>query len=196
MISGPHTNFGETIRDQHTALMRVDDTGTPDDTFGVNGKLLLTGRSVGEGLAVQRDGKLVLAGRVNAVVPPLLRNEFALMRLDDDGDVDTTFGTGGLVTTQISTLGDEALAVAMQADDKIVVAGRSRSQVNSNFAVTRYDSAGVLDPSFAAGGKLEIDFFGFTDIAESVVVQGDGKIVLGGLARNNVSGYGVARVNP
>lgn len=118
------------------------------------------------------------------------------MRLRADGTPDGTFGVNGQVITQISTLGDEALAVALQADDKIIVAGRSRSQVNSNFAVTRYDSAGVLDPSFATGGKLEIDFFGFTDIAESVVVDSQGKIVLGGLARNNVDGYGVARVTP
>jgi len=196
VISGPHTNFGETTRDQHTGLMRVDSNGILDGTFGAGGKLLLTGKSVGEGLALQSDGKLVLAGRVNVAVPPLLRNEFALMRLRADGTPDGTFGVGGQVITPITTLGDAALAVALQADGKIIAAGASRSQVNPNFAVARYDTAGVLDPSFGNGGTLEIDFFGFTDIAESVVVQSDGKIVLGGLARNNVDGYGVARVVP
>ena len=100
------------------------------------------------------------------------------------------------MSTPISGLGDAALAVAMQADGRIVVAGRSSSQTNSNFAVARYSAAGVLDEGFGNAGTLTIDFFGFTDIAESVAVQSDGKIVLGGLARDNVDGYGVARVLP
>lgn len=196
VISGPHTNFGDTVREQHTGLMRVDASGVPDNTFGTLGKVLLTGVSVGEGLVRQSTGKYVLAGRINVAAPSLLRNEFLLMRLGANGTPDNTFGTAGKTQTQITTLSDEVLALALQADDKIIAAGRSRAQVNSNFAVARYDSEGVLDPSFANGGKLEIEFFGFTDIAESVVVQSNGKIVLGGLARDNVDGYGVARVNP
>ena len=66
----------------------------------------------------------------------------------------------------------------------------------TNFALARYDSNGALDTGFANAGKLTVDFFGFTDLAESVAVQADGKIVLGGLARNNVDGYGVARITP
>jgi hypothetical protein len=65
-----------------------------------------------------------------------------------------------------------------------------------NFAVARFNSDGTLDTDFADDGKLTIDFFGFTDIAENVTVQPDGKIVLGGLARDDVDGYGLARVNP
>jgi hypothetical protein len=43
---------------------------------------------------------------------------------------------------------------------------------------------------------LTVDFFGFTDIAENVAVQSDGKIVLGGLARDSFDGYGLARISP
>jgi hypothetical protein len=68
--------------------------------------------------------------------------------------------------------------------------------VNPNFAVARYNTDGTLDTAFGDGGMLTIDFFGFTDIAESVAVQADGKIVLGGLARDNIDGYGLARVLP
>lgn len=56
--------------------------------------------------------------------------------------------------------------------------------------------ASTLDGGFASAGKLTVDFFGSADIAESVAVQSDGRIVLGGLARDNVDGYGLARVNP
>jgi uncharacterized delta-60 repeat protein len=195
VISGPHTNFGETTRNLHTGLMRVDANGVPDSTFGTAGKVLLTNVSVGEALVRQSTGKFVLAGRVNVAAPGPLRNEFLLMRLGANGTPDDTFGTAGKTQTQITTLSDEVLALALQADGKIIAAGRSRAQVNSNFAVARYSSEGALDTTFATGGKLEIDFSG-TDIAESVVVQPNGKIVLGGLVRINVDGYGVARVNP
>jgi uncharacterized delta-60 repeat protein len=84
----------------------------------------------------------------------------------------------------------------VQADGRIVVAGGT-SNINTNFAVVRYNSNGTLDASFGNGfGVLTIDFFGFTDVAESVLVQPDGKIVIGGVARNNVDGYALARVLP
>ena len=86
--------------------------------------------------------------------------------------------------------------MAIQPDGKIVAVGSSVFSVNSNFAVARYNVDGTLDPTFGNDGTLTIDFFGFTDIAESVAVQPDGKIVLGGLARDNVDGYGLARVLP
>jgi uncharacterized delta-60 repeat protein len=192
LISGPHTIAGEVTRDQHTALARYDQNGVPDASFGVGGELVLTNARVGEGLALQGDGKIVLVGDAGAGV----NTSFALMRLEPNGDPDGGFGSAGTVSTPISGLGDAALAVALQSDGRIVVAGRSSSQTNSNFAVARYSDAGVLDTAFGNAGTLTIDFFGFTDIAESVAVQFDGKIVLGGLARDNVDGYGVARVLP
>lgn len=91
--------------------------------------------------------------------------------------------------------GDAAFAVAIQVDGRIVVAGRS-GLTNPDFAVARYLPNGTLDGGFANAGKLTVDFFGSADIAESVAVQSDGRIVLGGLARDNVDGYGLARVNP
>jgi uncharacterized delta-60 repeat protein len=101
----------------------------------------------------------------------------------------------GIARTTISGQRDAAQAVALQSDGKIVVAGRS-SNINVDFAVARFNSNGTLDTGFAAGGTLTVDFFGFTDIAESVAVQSDGNIVVGGLARDNVDGYGLARVLP
>ena len=98
--------------------------------------------------------------------------------------------------TAFTERGDAAFGVAMQADGKIVAAGGSNIQVNSNFAVARYESDGDLDTTFTDDGLLTIDFFGFTDVAENIAIQSNGKIVLGGLARNNVDGYGVARVLP
>ena len=84
----------------------------------------------------------------------------------------------------------------MQGDGKIVVVGATAFSVNANFVVARYNASGSVDRSFGSDGNLSIDFFGFTDVGENVLVQPDGKIVVGGLARNNVDGYGLARILP
>lgn len=179
----------------HTDVTRYDADGNPDPGFGSGGKVALSGARVGEGLALQSDGKLVLAGTIDASVPPAAAGsvtEFALMRLNANGSPDAAFGT---VHTAISGERDAARAVALQGDGKIVVAGQS-SNINVDFGVARFNSDGTLDTSFGNEGKLEIDFFGFTDVANSVAIQPDGRIVLGGAVRDDVDGYGVARVLP
>jgi uncharacterized delta-60 repeat protein len=118
------------------------------------------------------------------------------MRLLADGRIDGSFGDGGRVQTVFTDRGDKALGVALQADGKIVAAGGSNTELNANFAVARYDRNGGLDTTFSQDGKLTIEFFGSTDIAENVAIQSNGKIVLGGIARDTVDGYGVARVLP
>ncbi len=180
----------------HTDVVRYDSNGNPDPSFGTGGKVTLNGARVGEGVALQNDGKLVLAGAIDTSVPPALPGtvtEFALMRLNSNGSVDEAFGTVSTSITEGER--DSAKAVALQSDGKIVVAGQT-SNINENFGIARYNADGTLDTTFGNEGTLTIDFFGSTDIAESVIVQPDGRIVLGGLARDNVDGYGVARVLP
>lgn len=204
-----NVNGTTTISDPVTAVVRYKETGTLETTFGTGGRVQLNGDNVGRGLAVQSDGKIVLVGNIDVATFPATLNRFALMRLDAQGAVDNSFGTSGngRVQTAMSERGDTARAVALQSDGKIVAAGSSSEQTNPNFAVARYNLDGSLDTSFSQGGKLTIDFFGFTDVAENVAIQSNGKIVLGGLATGtfvpgttqpgtSLEGYGVARVLP
>jgi len=178
-----------------TVLARYLANGTLDSSFGTAGKVILDER-VGEGLALQSDGKLVLVGHIETATAPATRKEFRVMRLSANGSPDGAFGTGGKVSTAFSTVGDEARAVTLQSDGKILVAGGSSLQTNPNFALARYNTNGTLDTNFNGDGLVTVDFFSFSDLAESVVVQPNGRIVLGGLARDNVDGYGVARIVP
>ena len=196
LVSGAGTTAGDAGLD-HTGLARYDTNGVLDGSFGTGGKLTLIDKRVDEGLVLQGDGKILLAGSVSIGIFPARSSQFALMRLLANGGPDNSFGTAGLVTTPFSTLDDFGRAVALQADGRILVAGQRSNQSNPDFAVARYATDGTLDGSFGTGGKLTIEFFGSFDGAENVVVQPDGKIVLGGFARNGTrTGYGLARVLP
>jgi len=101
------------------------------------------------------------------------------------GDLDRTFSRDGKQTTDFGR-NDQAHAVALQPDGRIVVAGRTMTGIGgpmspSDFAVARYRRNGSLDPSFSVDGKLTSDFAPFDD-AWAVVVQPDGKIVVAGTA--------------
>jgi uncharacterized delta-60 repeat protein len=110
--------------------------------------------------------------------------DFAVARYDIGGNLDGRFGSGGKVTTDFSNGSiDEAHAVAIQPDQKIVVVGQTLSPGTGNtvdFALVRYNADGSLDPSFGNGGNVQTDFAGKLDIAASVALQADGKIVVAG----------------
>jgi uncharacterized delta-60 repeat protein len=163
----------------------------PDNSFDVDGRLAIPGLLVGEALALQVDGKLLLAGSSNVGGA----KQFALMRLSGNGAADGSFGTAGLSTAAFSTQDDFGRGIALQADGKILVSGQSSNRANPDFALARFDTAGVLDVSFDTDGKFTLDFFGAGDSAENVAVQADGRIVLGGFAVNGTRvNYGLARV--
>jgi uncharacterized delta-60 repeat protein len=180
---------------RRTSVARYDADGHLDASFANGGRLIIGGAYVGEDLALQTDGRLVLVGSVQVLNVQNDFTHFAALRLNADGTFDDSFGDGGMATTSITGLTDVAHAVVVQGDGKIVVAGEG-NLINANFAVVRYDRNGDLDTSFAIGGKLQVDFAGLEDRAENVALQSDGKIVAGGLATGRAAGYGLIRATP
>jgi uncharacterized delta-60 repeat protein len=160
------------------------------DTSFAGGKVVM---SIGAsddyayGLAVQPDGKILVAGRVSDGL-----GDFALVRLERDGTPDTTFGTGGKVTTSIGAGSETAHAIAVQPDGKIVLAGTSASPTTGqDFALVRYLSDGKLDESFGDKGKVTTSFTEDTDIAHAILIEPDGRIIVGGEANNGSSSSGI-----
>src|SRR5881394_1730403 len=119
-----------------------------------------------------------------------------------DGDLDLTFGTGGMVTTDIDHSTDIANAVATQADGKLVVVGQTYKNndfSDEDFVVARYNTDGTLDTTFGSGGRVRTDFPGLAAVPSSVVIQPDGKIVVAGGAFPQFTFAGnfeVVRYNP
>jgi uncharacterized delta-60 repeat protein len=109
------------------------------------------------------------------------------------GSLDTTFGTGGKVTTAIGSGDDFARAVAIQSDGKIVAVGVSTTDIYSISAIARYNTDGSLDTTFDSDGKVTTAIGSSSDSAYAVVIQSDGKIVAGG-GSNNGSNYDFAIV--
>lgn len=179
-------------------LVRYTTDGVPDPGFGVEG-IVRTDFGLDDwveptDLARQSDGGLVVTGIVLAGAGP---KPFAIARFDHTGAVDQGFGVAGLVTTPFDTRDAVARAVAVQADDKIVVAGYTGDGVRDVFTVARYTADGVLDPGFGTGGTLTVDYFGGSDRAECVVVQTDDEIVVAGSAINVRAGkLALARILP
>ena len=99
------------------------------------------------------------------------------------GDLDSTFGVGGQVTTDLKRSTDLANAVAIQADGKLVVVGQTYQNNDfsgEDFVVARYNPDGTLDRTFGSRGRVRTDFPGLAAVPSSVVIQPDGKIVVAG----------------
>lgn len=107
----------------------------------------------------------------------------------DPGDLDTTLGGVGFVTTAIGG-GDDggSPGVAIQSDGKIVVAGTSFNGSDNDFALIRYNADGSLDPTFGGDGKVVTPIGTGDEHCQGVVVQPDGKIVAAG-STTGVSGW-------
>ncbi|WP_374245141.1 DUF4347 domain-containing protein, partial [Zoogloea sp.] len=161
-------------------LMRYNVDGTLDTGFGGGDGIVTT--AVGSGdeearaVAVQSDGRILVAGFTSNG----LQRDFALVRYLANGSLDTGFGGGdGIVTTDIgSGTGDEAWSMAVQSDGKIVLGGLS----GTDLAVVRYNADGSLDTGFSGDGKLTLDIAGSTDSGYGLALQSDGKIVQSGSA--------------
>ncbi|HET6978798.1 MAG TPA: hypothetical protein VFI24_20870 [Pyrinomonadaceae bacterium] len=129
-----------------------------------------------------------------AVIVPLIAVA-AVFGQATSGNLDPTFGSGGIVRTDFSGNIDRANAVGIQADGKIVAAGSSFSSAKTveDFIVARYNTNGSLDKRFGSNGKITTDFFRNVDTINALVIQPDGKIVVAGFAQLAGSG-GTPRV--
>ncbi len=160
------------------ALVRYTTAGKLDASFGSGGKVLTDlgrGDHRATGLAIQKDGKIFVAGYSDAVAS----NDFAVVRYTDGGKLDRSFGSGGKVLTDLRGGSDDrASAIAIQ-EDKIVAAGLSVTSDRFDFALARYMTNGKLDTSFG-GGRVLTDLGGDLDWALALAVQQDGRIVTAG----------------
>jgi uncharacterized delta-60 repeat protein/uncharacterized repeat protein (TIGR01451 family) len=124
------------------AVLRLTAVGSLDTTFDGDGKQVVSigAKDVATAVAVQPDGRIVVGGYTEGV----LLNDFAVVRLDADGSLDTTFSGDGRAI--VAFLGDEqAFGLALQPNRRIILAGSTIQGGNTDFALARVegDTAGL-----------------------------------------------------
>jgi uncharacterized delta-60 repeat protein len=187
------------------ALARYNPDGSLDTTFGSGGLVITSFNSEGafvSALALQPDGKILAAGTkyINFTSDDSSDTDFGIARYNSDGSLDTTFGIGGEIATDFNQKNDDAFAIILQPDGKIIAAGDATSPITFiDFALARYLADGSLDTTFGTAGRVETDFGGKNlDQARAIVLQADGKIVAAGttVSKNGLTQqFGVARYN-
>lgn len=179
-------------------VTRYNTDGTLDSTFGRGGKVRTDFpglAAVPSSVVIQTDGKIVVAGGAFPLFT--FAGNIKVVRYNSNGSLDTSFGVGGIVTTNFPQ-GSYAFDVALQTDGKIIAAGtvfvafNPGESSNTDFALARYNQDGTPDASFGNGGQVSTDFVGFEDDAFSVLIQSDGKIVAVGSANDPATFYDFA----
>ena len=170
---------------RHWFVGRYNADMTPDTTFA-NGlgywiDPVEGGTHVVTGLAVNNDGKIIVAGQR----PQLVWDAFAIMQFNSDGTVDTAFGNEGTTMFNFDTFVDYLHGISLQEDGKIVLGGWTTNLVNiyhgGDFCVARLNTDGSLDATFGTNGKAVYDMgLEPNEFALDVLVRKNGKMVLGG----------------
>ncbi|HEX4448624.1 MAG TPA: delta-60 repeat domain-containing protein [Polyangiaceae bacterium] len=177
---GAGTAYPVTVTDRDFAFIQYDSRGTPDKTFGTGGGAV-TGFPTDSPLTaftLQADGKIVAVGQGTVErgdMPPNL----AVARLNVDGSLDPTFGTGGRVALNIPAAFGEPTSVAVQSTGGIVIATQAGT-ITDQFTVVRLTPTGQLDATFGTAGVASAGFFGDRDDAVALTLLADDSMLVGG----------------
>ena len=145
----------------------------------------------GQAVAVQADGKILIAGTVETIGGGGTTANFAVARFLADGQLDTTFGVGdsdgvnGLASINFFSQQDSGYDLLIDSSNRILVVGQGvSSSGNTGIGIARLTSSGVIDTTFGTSGKTLVTISGFVVDARAASLQSDGKIVVAGSARS------------
>ena len=171
-------------------ILRFNADGTPDASFGNNGEVhvqFFSGSTV-RGLALQKDGKIIV-GLITSTIEGYV--DFAVMRLNHDGSLDSTYGENGKLVFDIDNRSTDWLSsVATLDDDRVIIAGVSENEVlkTSKIVLLRANKDGTIDKTFGIAGLATQPFKGYADVT-SFEVQKNGNFLIGGSQGGGYYGY-------
>ncbi len=171
-------------------VYRFNTDGSLDTAFGNGGMAAIR---IGDGdayvraVTLQPDGKIVVAGDANT--GPATGFDFAAARFLANGSPDTDFGTGGKVTTSVSSGDEIGYDVVIQPDGKIVVVGATGADNQRDMALVRYTPGGIPDTSFNSTGRQVTSIGPGSDWIEAVTMQAGKILVAGRTARDGGMGF-------
>lgn len=167
-------------------LVRYLPNGTLDTSWNGTGSVMTAVGSlddVGNAMVLQPDGKVLVAGACwNGT-----NNDICSARFLPNGALDTTWSGSGTLITPVGSSNSHAYGVILQPDGKVLLGGRCAVGVNFQFCAVRYLPDGTIDATWNGSGKVITPISGTGDEANAIVLQPDGKVLLGGYCRNGVS---------
>ena len=172
------------------AVARYNADGTPDTTFGTDGVVVTdsgVGEDVARAIALQPDGKILVAGNMSGGGG---NDNFGVVRYNHDGSLDTAFGNGGMTNTDFLGGTDWPAGVALLPGGKIVVGGFGEMEApcyqchKYGPALVQYNADGSLDTTFGSGGQVHTDFI-YSISAYSFARAANGKLALAGRSGND-----------
>ena len=186
---------------EQTFLMRISETGEPDLTFGLNGFVYLPNfqpaGKVSQSLYLQSDGMILIAGSVFNV--SLGYSNFAVCRLTNNGNVDLNFGTNGIAKVNYPNGSSYAASIDIQSDGKIVAVGSCLifdSFAHTDFAISRFTTNGIIDPSFGNNGSMTTFLHDRNDDASAVKIDNQDNIYAVGSTGFYSDSCGIIRLTP
>ncbi|MCW5664984.1 MAG: hypothetical protein KIT35_14190 [Piscinibacter sp.] len=192
------TLYTSTTDDSAMGLVRLNADGSLDAGFGNGGRAVAEFAQLdfGYAAALQADGKLLVAGRVSQDRGD--ESDVGIARFNPDGTLDAGFGNGGRVIVDLSPNGDEASALALQPDGRILLAVAYNEAGNFAFGVLRLNADGSRDSGFGSNGFAFRQIGPGADTPAALVLQADGRIVVAGSALDSATSYDaiVARFLP
>lgn len=170
-------------------VARLNTDGTIDQTFGSQGTLRFNignGNDFVTGVAIQNNGKIVLGGHT-WIDNVELKHDFAMIRLEANGDFDLTYGNNGVSTAQIVDGSNYASGIVIQEDQKVILGGSTVKNADYKFGLLRFNTDGSLDQTFGAAGTgmVSPDFNGRECYGDELNLQPDGDIILVGNSFSN-----------
>jgi uncharacterized delta-60 repeat protein len=173
--------------DNDFCVWRLDRDGGNDNMFSGNGSSIFNvngSADVANAIAVQQDGRIVVAG----VCTPGGQRDFCVARLLANGNLDNSFDGNGRLSTEVDG-DDEVAGVVIRADGKIVVGGTCQNGSNDrNFCIARYETNGAIDDTFFGGlGRRVVDMFGQDDRAAALMVQPNNGTIIAGTCKPSAS---------
>jgi uncharacterized delta-60 repeat protein len=170
---------GEDNAAKQFAAVRYLSNGSVDTSYGTNGKVMIpmATDADGNGSLIQPDGKVIIAGRT--LNSPGVYG-VGLARLNTNGSLDNSFGTGGKVLTSFGPVDETLNAITLQPNGKIVAVGNAQFGSYFDTMAMRLNANGSPDTSFGTGGMLRANFSLDNDSGNSVLIRPDGKIVIAG----------------
>ena len=197
VVAGSAFVAGSSTQDRDFAVLRLNANGTRDTSFNGNGVRTFdfgTGDDSAFGVSVLNNGDLIVGGSAQIGSD----DDFAVIRLNDNGSLDTAFGNSGKQTVHFGFGDDIALETIVRSNGRIVLGGTARIGGDDDFAVAQLTSGGFLDSTFGGGdGIATYDFQLENDIAFNMGLFGDGSIgLVGGAKINGDADFAMVKFTP